>query len=212
LFYLKKKSFSIAKRLPFLQRKILSELQKTKDSLEEDVMKMNKGQKFIKSLPSKGMSEQEVVRLADDYLKLAEGLPWKDGAISGCVYGADKDLEKLTTQIYSRFAWTNPMHADVFPDVRKMEAEVVRWVCTLFRGDEKTCGTMSSGGTESIMLACRAYRERALARGIRHPEIVCPVTAHAAFDKAADFFCMKIHHVPVDPKTKKVSQFVALEF
>jgi sphinganine-1-phosphate aldolase len=89
------------------------------------------------------------------------------------------------------------MHADVFPDVRKMEAEVVRMTCNLFNGDENSCGTMTTGGTESIMLACRAYRELAYERGIKRPEMVVPVTAHAAFDKAANFFKIKIHHVPV---------------
>jgi sphinganine-1-phosphate aldolase len=201
--------FNLTKSLPFVQGKILSELDKNRKSLEDDVIKMNKGQKFIKSLPENGMSESEVLRLTDEYLKLADD-GWKKGALSGCVYGASDELVKLTTQVYSKFAWTNPMHADVFPDVRKMEAEVVRWVCTLFHGDAQACGTMTSGGTESIMLACRAYRERAVARGIRHPEIVCPVTAHAAFDKAADTFCMKIRHVPVDPKTKKVYLYLFL--
>lgn len=41
------------------------------------------------------------------------------------------------------FAWTNPLHADVFPDIRKMEAEVVRMCCSLFNGDSDTAGTVS---------------------------------------------------------------------
>ena len=42
------------------------------------------------------------------------------------------------------FAWTNPLHPDVFPDIRKMEAEVVRMSCTLFNGGDESCGTVSS--------------------------------------------------------------------
>ena len=45
-------------------------------------------------------------------------------------------------QVYGMFAWTNPLHADVFPDIRKMEAEVVRMCCTLFNGDKESCGTV----------------------------------------------------------------------
>lgn len=41
------------------------------------------------------------------------------------------------------FAWSNPLHADVFPDVRKMEAEVVRMCCNLFNGEKDSCGTVS---------------------------------------------------------------------
>ena len=47
-------------------------------------------------------------------------------------------------QTYGMFAWTNPLHADVFPDIRKMEAEVVRMSCNLFNGDSKSCGTVCS--------------------------------------------------------------------
>ena len=49
-----------------------------------------------------------------------------------------------SSQVYSQFAWSNPLHADVFPDVRKMEAEVVRMTCNLFNGGPDTCGTVSS--------------------------------------------------------------------
>ena len=60
-------------------------------------------------------------------------------------------------------------------------------------------GTVSSGGTESILLAMKAYRDFARAsRGIATPEIVAPATAHAAFDKAARFFDMSLVRVPVD--------------
>lgn len=47
-------------------------------------------------------------------------------------------------QVYGMFAWTNPLHSDVFPDIRKMEAEVVRMCCTIFNGDKESCGTVSS--------------------------------------------------------------------
>lgn len=64
---------------------------------------------------------------------------------------------------------------------------------------------MSSGGTESIMLACRAYRELAYSKGIKRPEMVVPQTAHAAFSKASNYFKIKLRLVPVDPVTMKVT-------
>nr|CAG4638413.1 EOG090X051L [Cyclestheria hislopi] len=85
-----------------------------------------------------------------------------------------------------------------------MEAEVVQMVIQMFNGGPNTCGTMTSGGTESILMACKAYRDYAReVRGIRHPEILCAVSAHAAFEKAAQLFRMGIVFVPVDPKTFK---------
>ena len=203
--YVKKKVFKFSKKLPFLNAKINSELAKNRKGLEEEIYKSNKGEHFVQKLPSSGLGNEKTLELIENkYLKLND-LDRTGGAVSGCVYGADDSLTKLTTRVYEKFAWTNPMHADVFPDVRKMEAEVVRMVCNLFHGDENSCGTMTTGGTESIMLACKAYRQLAYSKGIKRPEMVVPVTAHAAFDKAADFFKIKIHHVPVDPKTKKVN-------
>lgn len=57
---------------------------------------------------------------------------------------------------------------------------------------------MTTGGTESILLACKAYRDYAKnVKGIYRPEMVIPVTAHAAFDKAALFLKIRVRTVPV---------------
>ena len=67
-------------------------------------------------------------------------------------------------------------------------------------------GITTSGGTESILMACLAARNKAYAeRGVTEPEIVVPSTVHAAFDKAGHYFGIKIHHVAVDPITLKVN-------
>jgi sphinganine-1-phosphate aldolase len=66
-------------------------------------------------------------------------------------------------------------------------------------------GTMSSGGTESIMLACKAYRDLARSRGIRRPEMIVPESAHAAFNKASQYFNIKLNMIKIDEKTKKVN-------
>ncbi len=46
-------------------------------------------------------------------------------------------------KVFVLFGDTNPLHADVFPDIRTMEAEVVRCVATMFHGDENACGTVN---------------------------------------------------------------------
>jgi len=86
-----------------------------------------------------------------------------------------------------------------------MEAEVVRMCCNMFNGGPDSCGCISTGGTESIILACKAYRDWAREeRGIQDPNIIVPVTAHAAFDKAAAMLDMVIKHIAVDPETRAV--------
>jgi len=65
-------------------------------------------------------------------------------------------------------------------------------------GDE-ICGTVTSGGTESILLAMKTYRDWARdKKGIRRPNIVTTDTVHAAFDKAAQYFNIKKISIPVD--------------
>lgn len=75
---------------------------------------------------------------------------------------------------------------------------------SLFNGDAEACGTMTSGGTESILMAMKSYRDEARTRGIEEAEIIAGESAHAAFDKAAHYFGMKLVHVPVDPVTMRV--------
>jgi sphinganine-1-phosphate aldolase len=85
-----------------------------------------------------------------------------------------------------------------------MEAEIIRWTLELYRGDENACGIITSGGTESIILACLAYREKALAeRGVTKPNMVMSETAHCAFDKAGFYLGIEIRKVPI------TSDFVA---
>jgi len=83
-----------------------------------------------------------------------------------------------------------------------MEAEIIRWTLDLYNGDKDTCGIMTSGGTESIMLAMLAYRVQGLKeRGVTKPNIVCSETAHCAFDKAGFYFGIEVRRVPMAKDT-----------
>lgn len=177
------------------------------DSLKSDMMKPYAGEEFRKSLPKTGMQTEEVIQLLTHYQQLGT-VQWRDGRVSGGVYAAmsDDKLQSLMKDVFGETAYTNPLHADIFPGIRKMECEVVRMAIDLFRGDEKCCGTMTSGGTESLVMACKAFRDYGRAeKGIRNGEIVAPVTAHAGFDKAAQLLGLRLRHAPCDPKTFKVN-------
>jgi sphinganine-1-phosphate aldolase len=79
-----------------------------------------------------------------------------------------------------------------------MEAEVIAMTLSLFNGSSESCGNTTSGGTESILLAVKTYRDYARdVRGVTKPEMIVPVTVHAAFDKAAHYFGIVIHHINV---------------
>ncbi|KOS15516.1 plp-dependent transferase [Malassezia pachydermatis] len=128
-----------------------------------------------------------------------------DGHVSGAVYHGGEALNRVMVETIERFLLTNPLHPEVFPGLRKMESEVVSMVLRMYHAPEGAAGTTTSGGTESIMMACLAMREWGRhERGITQPEIVVPVSAHVAFDKAGHYFGMTVRRIPVDKKTRKV--------
>lgn len=72
---------------------------------------------------------------------------------------------------FERYAISNPLHPDVFPTVRKMEAEIVS-MCLRMYNNPDGAGTMTSGGTESIVMAVKTYRDWAReVKGITDPEM-----------------------------------------
>ncbi|XP_068597375.1 sphingosine-1-phosphate lyase 1 [Brachionichthys hirsutus] len=199
----KKQCFRLVRKIPFVGGAIQSQLNKALDDMSASLCTLKEGMSYTEQLPQKGLSQSRVLEEIREYETLNE-VKWEKGRVSGAVYWGDKSLTNLLVKVYGEFAWSNPLHPDIFPGVRKMEAEVVRMACTLFHGGPNSCGTVTSGGTESILMACKAYRELARERGVRYPEILAPVSVHAAFDKAAHYFGMKLVHIPLDEKTMKV--------
>lgn len=148
------------------------------------------------TLPKEGLSD-EAVRQELEMLANLDHTKWEEGYVSGAVYHGEQDLIKLQTEAFGTFTVANPIHPDVFPGVRKMEAEVVSMVLALFNAPPGAAGTTTAGGTESILVSCLAARQKAYTeRGVTEPEMIIPETAHVAFRKAGDYFKIKVHRVP----------------
>ncbi|UXI15777.1 Zinc finger protein 658 [Sarcoptes scabiei] len=159
-------------------------------------------QKFLVELPQKGLSVESILDKLRVYKTLSK-IDFRHGRVSGAIYSnLNDDSTRLFKEIYAETSYTNPLHPDIFPGIAKMEAEVVRMVINLYNGDENCCGSLTSGGTESIILAVKAYRDYGRKiRGIIKPELVLPDTAHAAFHKACQYFNVKLRLIPVDSRT-----------
>ncbi|XP_044276439.1 sphingosine-1-phosphate lyase 1 isoform X2 [Varanus komodoensis] len=192
----KKWFFRVIRKLPMIGDLIKKQMNKTTEDMASSLSFLQDKRGYVKALPTKGMTQPEVIKKLKEYSSMGE-VRWEDGKVSGTVYSGEEKLTDLFIKVYEEFAWSNPLHPDIFPGLRKMEAEVVRMVCTLFHGGPNSCGTMTSGGTESIMLACKAYRDLAYEKGIKYPEMLVPKSVHAAFDKAAHYFRIKIVHIPL---------------
>ncbi|KAK8743596.1 hypothetical protein OTU49_001150 [Cherax quadricarinatus] len=196
--------FKLARKVPPVKSRIEKEIEKVTISMTNDFNKAINNSSYLTELPEKGWSPETIMEEAAKYAQFGK-FKWETGCASGTVYNGNQTLTDLMTRIYGMSAWSNPLHPDVFPGVRKMEAEVVRMCCTLFNGDSKSCGCMTAGGTESIILACKAYRDYAInVRGIKSPEMLVPVSSHAAFDKGAQLLSLRIRRVPLDQVTMKV--------
>lgn len=155
-------------------------------------------------LPEKGFSKQEI-ESALKKLQTLKRADWQSGAYSGTIYHGGDTLRELQTDVFGLFTFANQLHPDCFPEVRKMESELVSMVLDLYNAPKTGCGTTTSGGTESLLLACLVARERAKrTRGLTKFEIIAPITAHAGFDKAAYYFDMELVHAPLDKKTMQV--------
>ncbi len=147
-------------------------------------------------LPEHGRDRSEVL---DELKRLAEEERprWEGGYASGAVYHGGREHIDFLNQVYALYSQGNPLHADLWPSISKFEAEVVAMTSGMLHGDP-AYGTVTSGGTESILLAMRTYRDHARAvRGVTDPEIVLPTTAHAAFDKAGQYFGIRLVRVGV---------------
>lgn len=109
------------------------------------------------------------------------------------------DLEDLVAGVDERFRYGNALNPLRFPEVAKLEHEVVEAVAELLhhRPYDRLAGTMTSGGTESILMSMLVHRERARGRGVGRPEILVPYSAHPAYAKAAHYFDMDVIPVPL---------------
>ena len=96
------------------------------------------------------------------------------------------------------FIAENGLGPAAFPSLKRMEREVLDMALNLQNAPEGAAGAMTSGGTESILLAVKACRDRVRAQGraIEVPEIVAPASVHPAFDKGAQLMGLKVNRVP----------------
>ncbi|MCO5196033.1 MAG: aminotransferase class V-fold PLP-dependent enzyme [Anaerolineae bacterium] len=196
----------VAQRIPAVRRQIESSYDDIMGDLEADLKPYREEFPEFGRIPADGVAHDDILSWMNAFNQREEAR-WQDGFVSGAVYNGDQAHIDFLNEIYALNSQSNPLHADVWPSGTKFEAEIVAMTANMLgaqavtsdRPEDQICGTVSSGGTESIMLAMRTYRDWARhTRGIKKPEMIAPVTAHVAFDKAADYFGIRMKKIPVD--------------
>ena len=151
-------------------------------------------------LGKQGRPVDEVIAELTD--KRANDVKWADGKTFGMVYDGGPSVHEVAEQAARLYLHENALNTQAFPSLGAIQREVVGWTSSLLHGDVleegAASGFLTSGGTESILCAVLAARERgAIERGVTEPEMVLPETAHAAFHKAAHNFGLIVRIAPV---------------
>ncbi|HET9022286.1 MAG TPA: aminotransferase class V-fold PLP-dependent enzyme [Ornithinibacter sp.] len=127
-------------------------------------------------------------------------LPAHGGRTLAYVYDSGlADADAVGLEALAMFASSNGLDPTAFPSLLRMENDLVAMAGELLDAPPGYAGSVTSGGTESILLAVLAAREGAA--GVDHPTMVLPTSAHAAFHKAAKYLGVREVLVDVDPLT-----------
>jgi glutamate/tyrosine decarboxylase-like PLP-dependent enzyme len=148
------------------------------------------------SLPAAGLTDDEVFGQLDA-MKSGD-VRWRDGRAFTLAYHAGDDVLAVAEEAYRRFGAENALNTDAFPSLRRIQSDVVAIVGDWLQAGPNAAGFMTTGGTESILMAVKAARERGRKeRGVTTPNVVLPTSAHAAFEKGCYYFGLESRRVPV---------------
>ena len=195
------------KNLPAVKQKVEQEYETLMADLEAFVKPYRGKFDTFAEIPDQGRHPSEILNEMEAIAEL-EQVRWKEGYASGAVYHGDVDHINFLNRVYAMNSQSNPLHADLWPSSAKYESEITAMTARMMGAeaaanrsdaDQQICGVVTSGGTESILLAMKTYRDWARdQKKITQPEMIVPVTAHAAFEKAAAYFKIKLKRIPVD--------------
>jgi sphinganine-1-phosphate aldolase len=148
-------------------------------------------------MPEQGRPQAEVLAELKGYG--AHDPDYKAGRLWSLVYYLGEEHDAFMGEAYQAFSSANGLNPTAFKSLKRFETEIIASVAELFHGTPEVCGVVTSGGTESCLLAVKTYRDMARSqRGVKRPEMVLPVTAHVAWFKAAEYFNVRVRLLPLD--------------
>lgn len=165
-----------------------------------------------RQLPERGLDEQAILAQLSS-MSGREDARWENGKCSGTMYCGDHGHYAFLNQAFGYFGHVNALQRDMCPSMNRLESEIIAMTLGMLHGEavashdpsQQACGALGFGGTESILNAVLAYRERArIERGVARPQMIWPDTAHPAFHKAAHLFGLEVVVAPTDPVTTQV--------
>jgi sphinganine-1-phosphate aldolase len=140
--------------------------------------------------------------------------PTHGGRVLSYVYDPGlAELDELAADAARLMQPVNGLDPTTYRSVAALERDLLGFVRGLLHGDAEVVGTVTTGGTESCLLAVKTARDAWVAAGgSGRPRLVMPVTAHAAFQKAAHYFGLDLDLVPVSPEGTVSAADIAARF
>lgn len=167
---------------------------------------------LIDGMPAKGRPRHEI--LAElKWMGEEEDKVWQSGRCSGTMYCGDMEHYAFLNEAFSNFSHVNVLQRDMCPSATKFESEIIAMTLDMLHADAvashhpdaQPCGSVTSGGTDSIVTAMLAYRDWARAeKNITRPNAILPTSSHPAFDKGCHLFGIEPIKAPIDPATTLV--------
>src|SRR5262250_3117787 len=120
----------------------------------------------IDRFPEKGRARDEILRELRDIAE-AEDRTWRSGKCSGTMYCGDMEHYAFLNEAFSLYSHVNALQRDMCPSATRFEGEIIAMTLDLMHADavkshhpnDTPCGSVTSGGTESIITALLAYRD-----------------------------------------------------
>ncbi len=152
-----------------------------------------------KALPEKGISSDRIFEAMETIKQ--KDIRWGEGRAFSLVFKGDKEMDEVIRRASQMFFSENGLNPSAFPSLKQFENEVVAMMVNLLKGGNTGCGSMTSGGTESILMAVKAAREWGKKNKPGHAryKIIVPLSVHPAFDKAAHYFELDLVKAPLGP-------------
>jgi sphinganine-1-phosphate aldolase len=197
---IKENAILIYTKFPSVKR----EMEKTKIIIKEQFKKGFKSDKFKKIEFRDNKQDYTKILLKMEQNMSADRIKCDCGKLTGAVYCNDEKIKYIGGEAFKMFLYSNLLHTDLYSYCRYMESELIKIGLDLFYGKEDSCGMTTNGGTMSIITAIFAYVERGKKLGITQPELIIPISAHAAFEKACRMFNIKCVKIPLDKKTYQI--------
>jgi sphinganine-1-phosphate aldolase len=181
--------------IPFINKKVIKSLNdigeksilEKKEIIDNIVKSMNINPNEI---PNQGLSVETIYK----YLDTLEKHDTEYKLISGAIYDNDSKHKEIMSNVYNRYAYTNPMHGDVFNSIVFMERNIITMIGSLLH-NKNPCGTITNGGTESLFLAIKTYRD---IKNANFPNLVVLDTVHCSIDKIGHYLGIKIIKIPTN--------------